>query len=180
MPIHKTGSCRLCPPDRGAQLLYSMGLCYMHYWSDNRNKAAENKRNSLKKNTLESLVNQESNQNTALTLKDWFIYHINHSGRRCENCDHQLYFALPKAAYSCQAHILPKSVFPSVSTHLHNHLTLGGLFQKCTCHGQFDSNWKNAEKMPVIEIAKTRFLLFKDFISENELRRLPEPFLKLL
>ncbi len=170
----KSGICPSCGPASKPQPLYAKGMCYNHYWSDL--KAGKDP----KKNTQKSLVNQNLNQTGKQDLQKYFLYHIEHSAGRCENCDLSLFFRDKTVAFSCQAHIIPKALFPSVSANIYNHLELGGLFQKCTCHGQYDSSWKNAEKMPVFELAKKRFLLFKDFIAKDELRRLPEAFAILL
>src|SRR5438128_10767472 len=108
MAIFKTGVCLLCPPSRGEQKLYAKDLCHFHYWNQNARD------NSLKKNTLEVLVNQEPNLLPNLTLHNWFGYHLTYSTRTCENCGQPLIYPNKDTAYSCQAHIIPKEHFPSV------------------------------------------------------------------
>lgn len=169
----KTGKCKMCAPNRGEQLLYAKGLCHFHYWN------TTNKATLAKKNTQNRLVNPISQNVDSLTLVEYFNYHIQQDDPSCDNCGIPLIFYNRNIAISCQAHIVPKEFFKSVMSNIHNHLTLGGLNQKCKCHGQYDSNWKNAQKMPVIEIVKTKFLLFKNDIAKSEIRRLPE-FLKAL
>lgn len=170
MSVFKSGICIDCPPHKGIQLLYSKDRCNNHYWFNIQQLALQ------KKIAKKSLVNQNPNQD----LNKWFQYHIEHGLMVCENCGETLIYFDQNTAYSCQAHILPKYLFPSIKTNIHNQLTLGGLIQKCCCHGQYDSCWKNAESMPVFETAKKRFLLFKKNIAEPELMLLPETFLKLL
>lgn len=159
----KKGKCILCPPSFDEQYLYAKGMCSMHYWAS-------------KKNSKKSLVNQNLNQEDKQELQIWFSYHINNSGFTCENCSEPLFYPNNTIAFSCQAHILPKAIFTSVRSNLNNHLLLGGLSQNCTCHGQFDTNWMNAEKMPVFPIALERFHLFKKEIAKSEYKSLPKIF----
>lgn len=170
---YKKGICPQCGPDSKIQSLYAKGLCYNHYWQ------SINKQSAAKKNSPKSLVNQNLNQTDKQELQEYFLYHVKHSGTTCENCNSRLFYPTTTIAFSCQAHIVPKSLFPSVKANIHNHLTLGGLFQPCSCHGQYDSSWENAQKMPVFEIAKSRFLLFKHLIAKPEVKKLPEPFYNL-
>jgi hypothetical protein len=169
----KTGICPLCGPNSKPQPLYAKGLCSNHYWYKNTQEKLS------KKNSQKSLVNQKLNQSGLTLLQEYYVYHIDHAKGRCENCGEPLTYPNEKIAISCQAHIVPKEYFQSVEANIYNHLELGGLYQKCACHGQYDTNWMNAEKMPVFELAKTRFLLFKNDIARSELKRLPECFLKL-
>lgn len=114
------------------------------------------------------------------TLAEWYLFQISQSDWVCENC-HQPITAMGEAAiYSCQAHILPKEHFPSVALHKLNHLLLGGIFSDCGCHNKFDFSWQKAQKMPVFPLAISRFLSFKNLLSEPEKNKLPEPFIKYL
>lgn len=75
------------------------------------------------------------------------------------------------------AHVLSKSLFPSIATHPSNYLILsmyGG------AHGQYDSSWENAQKMKVWKEAVDRFLMIEPDIAQEERRRIPECFLKAL
>jgi len=69
------------------------------------------------------------------------------------------------------AHVLPKSLFPSVATHQCNYLILqmyGGT------HGQYDSSWHNAQKMKVWPTAIDRFLMIEPDISADERKYIPD------
>lgn len=179
----KTGKCVDCDPNLPEQPLYSMGRCCTHYWIF---RAAENESKKNAKNRVVNPNSEDVNTQTLAKIKkdelqNWFSYHIEHSAPICENCGEPLYYPDKTIAISCQAHILPKkpTLFPSVAGNLNNHLVLGGLYQNCSCHGQFDSSWRNAERMPVFKIAIERFLIFKPFIAESELKSLPYPFINL-
>lgn len=69
------------------------------------------------------------------------------------------------------AHILPKSKFPSVASNALNFVEL------CvSCHTKFDTGFETASKMKCWVYAKARFNKFKDQISEEDLRKVPEQF----
>lgn len=81
----------------------------------------------------------------------------------------------PKGWHGSIAHILPKKLFPSVSTHPLNYTILsmwGGT------HDTYDSSWTSAQKMKVWPKAVERFkLMFKD-IADNEKKYIPDCLLK--
>jgi len=62
------------------------------------------------------------------------------------------------------AHIFPKSLFPSVSTHPLNYLVLGS---GCGCHHTFDKSVEAASKMKIWRTACARFMIFEERIVEN-------------
>jgi hypothetical protein len=42
------------------------------------------------------------------------------------------------------------------------------MFLLCeSCHSQYDSSWKNAQKMPCFTLAKERFILLEKYITED-------------
>ncbi len=119
-------------------------------------------------------------KNTGTKL--WMEYHIAEAevhGWQCENCGSHIDGYNEEAVYGAQAHILPKNHFGSVKNVIENHMLLNRF--SCQCHGQYDSNWLNASKMPIFRKAwhvvndKLRHLL-----NPEELRRLPEVFSKPL
>ena len=68
----------------------------------------------------------------------------------CKNCNRKI----AKIDLVNLAHILPKSIFKSISKDVNNIVLL------ChDCHGQYDSSWKNATKMKcwesLVDIYKT-------------------------
>lgn len=117
--------------------------------------------------------------------EQWFEDRMRDNLPICMNCGMQAAWLLQpeykKIWRACQAHILPKreSQFPSVATHPMNHLVLfpvwGG--HLCGCHDFFDSGWYNATTMDVWPKAVERFNLFKNDISINEKRKIPDQFL---
>lgn len=110
-------------------------------------------------------------------LKNWFKFHMINSKMECENCGADLSHYNENDWKGCQHHIIEKSGVngcPSVSTELLNHGVLG----KWCCHSQWHSSYSNAQKMPFFKIAEQRFELFKNKISEDEKKKIPECFFK--
>lgn len=170
------GVCRLCPKGVGDQELRNSGLCTFHHDIHGSKlvltpdmPAKNMKRDKEIKNALDEYFNHH----IAKAFRDGWI---------CENCNEPI----PDYSYiirrSAQAHILPKKPkqFPSVATVLNNHLLLGGMHSKCGCHAKWDLSWERASRMPVLEIAKERFLTFRHLIAPNEVKYLPDFFLKLM
>jgi len=90
-------------------------------------------------------------------LEQYYFLHNQLGWVRCENCNQSV-----KAARVSNAHILPKGIFKSVSTNIHNHMYL------CfSCHSQFDSNWEIAYSMFVFKKAKERYEKFKQYVTET-------------
>lgn len=143
------------------------------------NQALENLRRARisKKDQNANLILQGADFQT---LNEWFLYHVSRADWVCENCKQPIITGGWQSKISCQAHILPKRDFPSVKLNRHNHLLLGGIFSDCSCHNRFDNSWEKARKMPVFELAISRFLSFKKYLSESEKNRLPEPFIKYI
>lgn len=77
---------------------------------------------------------------------------------KCENCKNPV-----KASRTSNAHILPKSIFKSVATNIHNHMYLCFI-----CHNKFDKSWEDAQSMSVFSLAIKRFNKFKDEITERD------------
>lgn len=101
-------------------------------------------------------------------LKAYFEYHSTKKWNpTCENCGYPLQDMNKK---NC-AHIVPKSIFKSVATNLDNEMDLCTTFDredgKTGCHEQYDSSWTTAKRMPVFEIAKSRFEKFRHLIEEQ-------------
>lgn len=164
----KTGICIDCPSGSPAKTLKA-GRCQFHY-KQHRFKISQDR---IKKRNPNLQKEQDD-------LGKWFQHHNTHNNWICENCGTILNPFCPEATSSCQAHILPKSIFKSVKSVLANHMTLGGLWQPCKCHADFDSSWERAEGMQVFTLAKERFLTFKHLIHPSEYKSLPDPFYKLI
>ena len=112
-------------------------------------------------------------------LDKWFDfqikYELDNGECKCQNCNkpirHQLLSKDTWIRRGSIAHIIPKRPvggFPSVSTNINN------FFIACLdCHKKYDSSYETAMQMPVFQIAKTKFKLFKSAIKEP-LGKLPE------
>lgn len=103
----------------------------------------------------------------------WYGNRIKYAKRICENCGSDLSNYSTKDFHASIAHILPKSLFPSIATNKYNYLILGIW---CGCHSNYDSSWLKASKMDVFSIAKERFPLFRWGINQEEIRRIPSIF----
>lgn len=172
----KIGICIDCK-ENGTMIQHPLiaGRCHYHY-NIYRAKVNASKVSTKPKHILETAFGISSPQ-TELVI--WYADKMKFSSPFCENCGSLINKYDPKSWHGCQAHILPKTKeggFPSIATHEHNHMVL--CMYGNSCHGQYDSSWLNASRMPVFKIAKKRFLLFKDDIAPEEMRRIPEYFLK--
>lgn len=88
----------------------------------------------------------------------------------CENCNQPLQAFNKFAKRSCAAHILPKSLFPSISTNEDNILFMGaGFLGGCHCHDTFDSDANTRSKMKVFPIALERFEKLKQYLTNKEI-----------
>ncbi len=79
----------------------------------------------------------------------------------CMECLKPLYAANKFARRCVTAHILPKGLFPSVATNVHNILFLGaGLVGICRCHDFYDASVENRVKMKVYKDAIESFVTY--------------------
>jgi len=118
-----------------------------------------NKKNKYKK----QVATAKAKNTNSSELDKWFEYvaTIIASNPYCWECGEQI----PSFYYRhASAHIFPKSIFESVSTHPFNFLVLGA---SCGCHGKFDSSIDNAKSMKVWDKAVSRFLVFEAQIKES-------------
>lgn len=162
----KTGICIDCPPGSPVRYLVA-GRCNTHYWAHRRQVSS--------KRTKERGPAKDDG-----SLGIWFEYHNTNNAWICENCGAPLNPFNPQVASSCQAHIVPKEHFKSVRGCLDNHMTLGGLHQKCYCHSTYDSSWEKAQGMNVFTLATERFLKFKHLLLPQEVKKLPAVFYDLM
>lgn len=161
----KYGICIDC--NDGLQKPLIAKRCQSHYWQ-HRNKIKSSKPAD------DSIVEKSIKTKTgASELVLWYQKIMREEAPVCWECNKKINKNNPIEWHGSIAHILPKSIFPSIKTHPYNYLILG---MYC-CHGQYDSNWQNASKMQVLHIAKIRFDEFKESISKSEYRRIPEIFL---
>lgn len=123
-------------------------------------------------NTIEEVAPKNTKSDLDIFFEFARQHALDNNLCHCENCGKSIRNQLNSKDMwvwrASIAHCLPKKTFVSISTHVHNYMLL------ClACHGQYDSSWHNAMKMPVFKIAKTKFKLFKGSITEP-LGKLPE------
>ena len=89
-----------------------------------------------------------------------------------------------KTFIGCIAHVLPKSLFPSIATHPLNYMILLKWMPKRGApyapHSQYDSSWSAAEKMKVWPVAVDRFRQMYRDIAPEERKNIPVQLLKEL
>lgn len=166
MFIGKIGQCSECKPGSPPRRLIK-GKCEMHYYRQLQRISlikkpltrTQPKRTPLKKSFIKKSTG---------TLP-YYEYHIEHNNWICENCGEPIIPSTEDIAYGAQAHILPKSKFSSIKNHFSNHMTLNKY--SCCCHGQWDSNWYNASKMPIKNLAISRIEPLVQYLNLDELRR---------
>lgn len=111
-------------------------------------------------------VEREINGEGSLEL--WYMArHYDMTGI-CENCGAATEKHHPKYFRWCIAHLVPKSLCPSVATHFYNF----GELCKDVCHPEYDSNFDAASKMKCFTEFKRRFGLFKHLIPPEEARKI--------
>ena len=142
--------------------------CSRHYWQHIKLKSYNRKQshNSSKKQVLLDCLPDVCFQ---ANLKEWFEHHINTSNWVCENCKKYIIPFSFFAQKSSQAHILPKSIFPSLKLLTDNHLLLGT--SDCGCHNKYDLSWESAKKMPVFDKARDKIKPFYTFLIKKKLKK---------
>lgn len=132
-----------------------------------RRKVAEKNKNQRialvsKLRAADKAVNGESD------MELWFVARRYDMVGTCENCGAPTEKHHPKYWKWCVAHIVPKSLCPSVGTHFYNFAELC----KDVCHPEFDSNFVAASRMQCFAELKRRFGLFKHLIPPQEARKI--------
>lgn len=109
------------------------------------------KRGWMQGTELQSVINDEPENidlqslNKETILQRWYKDRIKEATGRCVECNKPINYRNQDDAFGSQAHLLPKSLFPSVATHPENCMELG----RWCCHGQYDSSWRNASRMKI-------------------------------
>jgi hypothetical protein len=156
----KIGICSQCPPDAPPKKLIA-GLCASYHYPlkiklKSRDKIME--RDAEKKNELDIWYDARAAQ-ILMKPYDW------EDGT----------WIAPQDYRNATAHVLPKSLFPSIATHPMNWLLLS---PRTGAHSKYDSDWVSAQLMKVWPIAVERFKILYPHISKEERRRIPECLLK--
>lgn len=102
-------------------------------------------------------------------LKDFFV--SLKIPMRCENCNFPLFATNDFARRCVSAHILPKSLFPSIATNADNIIFLGSsLFSRCNCHNRFDEiGAKERSQMNIYDKVVSRYETLKESLTEAEI-----------
>lgn len=155
-----------------------MGLKEIQELKNNKGKPKEKKIYRIPKvsEKKKAILEEERKDNTDTELQMWFKYQMGRNKKVCQNCGVSLSHYDLKSWHGSQHHILEKSLFPSVKCEMENNLVLG----MWCCHSQWHTSWSNASKMPVFKLAKEKFNLFKDRISPDEKRKIPDVLLATL
>lgn len=144
-------------------------MCWKHETKENKrekNKKVANR----KKNKVFLQSDEIPPEYDAGSLINWFAYHMQHSPMICANCKADLSNYDQVAWHGSQHHVLEKSEFPSVATHLLNHLPIG---MYC-CHGQVHTSLLNASKMRIFPMVCEIVEKLYPLLSWEERRKVPE------
>lgn len=134
------------------------------YRKTNGNGANFNSNHVGKGNTLPKFEgNHEPKNNHKSDLEKWFDYvaTVIRAKPYCQNCGE---FIPPQYYRHASAHILPKKIFPSISTNPLNFIILAA---NCGCHQEYDRSVEDAAKMPIFKLAVQRFRQFEHLITEK-------------
>lgn len=104
-------------------------------------------------------------------LQQWYARIMETENPVCWETGERINKADKKGWQGSIAHVLPKSLFPSVATHPQNYMILkmwGGT------HGQYDSSWENASKMKVWGHACKIFNILYPLLTREEKAKLPD------
>lgn len=139
-----------------------------------------------KSNLKYSIAGNNKKSNLELSSSEWFTKRMEENEPVCENCEAEMLLlklnpGLSKQWRSCQAHLLPKKYFESVSTHELNGMVLGtGFSGLCFCHDDFDSSWEKASKMKIWPEVIRRFKIMYSLLTPSETKYIPNVLLKEL
>lgn len=148
------------------------GKCPVCYWSDIRAKSAA-KKAGVELITPPDFRARKTPKKKIEGLSEWFDERrqemtgicIETGAKTAKHNDQFFIFSI--------AHVLPKSIFPSVAIHPDNWLELS-----IDAHTKYDRSWDDASKMRCFAAAKEKFAKFESLIAPDERRRIPECFYK--
>lgn len=116
-------------------------------------------------------------------LELFFLACMNINYPKCDNCGaiKESLLNWKQGWKSCQAHLLPKRHFKSISTNTLNLMVLGsGYSGLCNCHDNYDSSWDAASKMNIWNDVVARFKILYPLIRKNEHQFIPQLLLDAL
>jgi len=146
---------------------------------EKQTKKQVEKRNKANTAKISRLVHQQANDkgmeisgnleapvHPQSTQWAWFVERRAEMKNCCIECGKGTQRGNDKFFYWSIAHIVPKSLVPSVATNEHNWVELCWLH-----HQEFDSTFEKASKMMCFGEVKEKFKLFKEIIPAHELRK---------
>jgi hypothetical protein len=157
--MSELGTCPLCPKGSRPARLYGMGHCFEHY----KNPEQKQERN------IDPVITKEKVSDELKALDAWFTRMKEKQPKNCECCGKKIVIPYGITWKSAIAHILPKKTFKSVMLHDDN------CFYACMdCHTKYDTLTNDEKKLlPVAELCRQRYQLFKDKIAPAEQRKVP-------
>lgn len=165
----KLGKCIECETydnKRTLEVPIIAGRCQYHYKVFRKKVCLERKKNRVK---IKELIDTDSEPEIKLSL--WYRDRMNEFTGICQECGEKI----PKyLRHASVAHVLPKSLFPSIAVHPENCNELG---PSCGCHSKYDLSWMSASKMKIFLTAIEKFKILEPFIALQEKRKIPEIFL---
>jgi hypothetical protein len=103
-------------------------------------------------------------------LEKWFEDRHEEMTGICKHCGGRT--EAGKSSYKCSvAHILPKSVFPSIKTHPLNWIEL--CFYDNSCHTNFDHFMLEIQDLKCFDEVVEKFIAMYPFIAPEERKRIP-------
>lgn len=163
--------------------------CKAYHYKNYRAKKTLEKQKE--KSKFRSLINTKPNKelliqngkvpDTGLIL--WFKVKMDLNEPRCAECNayKPSLKQWPQGWKSCQAHLLPKKNFKSISTHPLNCLVLGSGFSGlCHHHDMYDSSWETASKMKIWPEVVRSFKILYPLITTSEHKFIPKQLLDTL
>jgi hypothetical protein len=111
----------------------------------------------------------KSGKSKDTSLKNWYKDKMKNEKPVCWETGNKINKNDKLGWHGSIAHILPKSLFPSVATHPKNYMVLdmwGGV------HAQYDRNWKSASKMKIWKYATGVIKELYPILTAEEKRRL--------
>ena len=152
---------KICIECKKETYIFSKGRCKQ---CSMKSYKGLNSSSTLKKTPLKKITNktQKKRQEERKDYPEFFKRHIEiirTEGKLCEECGSRLNGSVDEVA-----HILTKNKHKSVATNDNNVVYLCGAFSKNQCHYKFDN--RDRTKMKVFNIAKERFKLFEDQVTE--------------
>lgn len=158
-------------PSWGKDKITRLPYCKIH-----QNKRTDLDRRTPQQKVLDNVRGKKVDVEKEETeLQKWYAAIMEKEAPKCWETGEWIGKENKKSWHGSIAHVLPKSIFPSVKTNPMNYMILkmyGGT------HGQYDSSWENASKMKVWKFACKIFNVLYPLLTREEKAKLPEIILQ--